>query len=172
MLVGFIAVIVILLVIVALFSGSGTSAKDSGARYITEAKKVGAMLYHMKNESQFYYSRAESYNGIGMDYFSDIEFQRDLMVQTDPNGPMLKADWENWPSLTVFPDNYTGPYIELVGAGASEMRIIVAPLNSGKNMGIYIMKKIWANPSDTKLDPIFPQILEKVLSSDPDYIGG
>jgi len=172
MLVGFIAVIVILLVIVGFMSSDGTGSKDGGARFITEAKKIAAMMSHMENESQFYYARVESYAGIGMDYFEDVEFQKDLMVHTDPDGPMLKEDWENWPDETVFPSPYTGPYIELRGPAAGEMRIIVAPLNNGQNMGIFIIKRIFDNPEDSAIDPAFPKVLEKVLSFDPDYIGG
>lgn len=172
MLVGFIVVIVILLVIIGLMFNSGTAGADQGAKYITEAKKIGTILYHLKNESQFYYARNESYAGIDMGYFADVEFQRDLMVQTDPDGPMRKADWENWPDESVFPDNYTGPYIELRGSAAKEMRIVVAPLNNGENMGIFIMRRIFDDPADSKIDESFSRVLEKVLSSDPDYIGG
>lgn len=172
MLVGFIVVIVFLLVIVGIMSGTGTSGVDQGAKYITEAKKVGSIIHHLKNESQFYYARNETYAGVDMSYFADVGFQRDLMVLTDPSGPMLKAEWENWPDKTVFPDNYTGPYIELRGAAAREMRIVVAPLNNGENMGIFIMRKVFANPADSNIDEVFPKVLERVLSSDPDYVGG
>lgn len=167
MLIGFIVLIVFLLVIVGLMSSSSLSNDSSGTKYITEAKKIQVMLSNMENESQFYFARDETFNGIGIKYYENIGFHPELIVPQDPSGSMSKNDWENWPDETYFPSPYSGPYIELKGSAAKDLRVVISPLNNGNNMGIYILKR-----KGSTVDPVFLKTLEKVLSSDSNYIGG
>lgn len=166
MFVGFIAVVVILLVIVALMSSGALSGSDK-AQYMTEAKKVHALFSQLQGESKFYYSQAnESYTGISMDYFLMHDFAKGLMV---PNSNMVSADWEGWPAAADggFPDPYTGPYIKLGGPAGDDLRVVVTSINNGQSAAFHILKK-----KGTTVDSSYLMILEKTLAADQNYIGG
>ena len=163
MFVGFIAVVVILLVIVGLMSSGGNQTQD-GARYITEAKKVKTVTHLMSGEAKFYYVRNETFLGLTMDYFKDTEFAAEKFV---PTSNMSSDDWSGWPTADGgFPDPYTGGYIKVGGPAGDDLRIIATSINDGKNLAIYLVKR-----KDNNIDPTYLQILEKTLASDPNFVG-
>ena len=168
MFVGFIAVVVILLVIVGLMAISGTK-NSQNSNYITEAKKVHAMLSNLEAESKYYLARSENndFAGIDTNYLVEANFAPSHMVVNNPG--MNSADWSGWPTGVDggFPDPYTGPYLKIGGTAGDDMRIVIAPINNGKNMGIFIMKKKVNN-----IPPEYTKILEKELANDANYIGG
>lgn len=165
MLIGILVLVVLILVIVTVMSSSSLSDKNGGSKYIAEAKKVAVMMNDLKGAAQFYYTNNESYAGIDMNYFKGIHFYDTNMVDQDPSGQMIKDNWTNWPPNLE--DPYTGPYLELGGTPGDQMRIIVAPIGEGETMGVYLMKNI-----NSTFDPQYSVVLEKVLSTDPDYLGG
>lgn len=163
MFIGFIAVVIILLVIVALMA-SGVFSGTKNSQYLTEAKKVHALLGHLKNESKFYYSKNETFSGISMNYFNNYDFAADLMVYEE----LDSTKWDGWPVTDdAFPAIYTGPSIKIGGSAGDDMRILVAPINSGKNAGFFLIKK-----KDSSVSPVFTKIIERTLAGDPAYIGG
>ena len=170
MFIGFIAVLIILLVIVG-FMMSGVLSSSQSGQYMTEAEKVHSLLNQASNITKFYYVKDETYSGLTMDFFIKNKFNQNNIVVTDPNGGMNSADWDGWPSTSdnggVFPDPYTGPYIVVNGTAGTDVRIIVSPINNGQNAGFFIVKK-----KSSSIDPVFFKILEKSLSKDPLYIGG
>ena len=176
MFVGFIAVVVILLIIVGLMS-TGSLSGSKNSNYIAEAKKVQAMLSNINNEGSFFYSKKnETFSGIDMDYFVDSKFAPNYMVTDNPG--MNEDDWDGWPTIDqgealdanddgVLDSPYTGAYIKLNGTPGDQMRIIVTPINNGKQAGVFILKK--------KVNTIpeeYVKILESTLANDPSYIGG
>jgi hypothetical protein len=166
MFIGFIAVVIILLVIVALMATGVFSGADT-AEYMTQAKKVHALMSQVEGESKFYYAQNDqSYSGISMDYFLAHDVAKGQMV---PSGNMASADWDGWPAAADVPlaDPYTGPYIPLGGPAGDQMRIIAVSINNGQSVAFHILK-LKANT----VDPIYLKILEKALASDPNYIGG
>ncbi len=165
MLVGFIAVIVILLVIIGLFSSNLLSSNSKGAQYVTEAQKVNIMLSNMNGQAKFYYGGHGSYKDISVQYFKDIGFKEAKIVNQDPSGSMDSDHWENWPTGVTSP--YTGPYIELGGSAGGQLRILVVPQNDDQNAGFFILKE-----KANTLDPTFLKILERTLAGDSAYIGG
>lgn len=160
MFIGFIAVVIILLVIVVLMS-TGTLSGTQNSQYITESKKVVALLSHLKNESKFYYSKNETFEGIDMSYFDQHNFASDLMKYDT----LTDTEWSGWPIQVASP--YTGPSIAIGGTAGDNIRIIVASDNNGQNAGFYMIKRI-SNP----VNPDFNKVLEKTLSEDTTYIGG
>ena len=74
---GFIAAIVVLLMVVSLMMvGSGDNSDSS--KYNVEAKKVQTLLSAMRDESKFYsLSQHGSYKGITMNYFSKNNFKEE-----------------------------------------------------------------------------------------------
>lgn len=170
MFVGFIAVIVILLVIVGLMS-SGVLGGSQNSSYITEAKKAHSLLSSMRGESKFYYAKGETFEGIGMDYYQANKFGGSQMKTDAGIGGMNSADWDGWPTTSdnggVFPDPYNGYYMTLGGTAGDDYRIIVTAVNEGRNASFFILKR-----KGTTTPEVFGKILEKTLSSDPSYIGG
>jgi len=176
MFVGFIAVIVILLIIVGLMS-TGAISGSKNSNYIAEAKKVQAMLSNMNNEGSFYYSQAsETFSGIDMNYFVRTRFAPTLMVTNNPG--MNEDDWDGWPTIDtgeeldadndgILDSPYTGAYIKLGGTPGDQMRVIVTPINNGNQAGIFILKK-----KENTIPEEYIKILEATLANDPSYIGG
>lgn len=165
MFIGFIAVIIILLVVVALMStGSNSSAQDA-ANYMTEAKKIQATASHIRDESQFYYTKNNTFDGISMDYFKTVDFAKGQLVATSN---MASADWEGWPSTEVgFPDPYTGPYIKAGGTGGDDIRMVITSINQGKAVGLYILRRKAAD-----LPGGYTRAIEQSMATDSAYIGG
>lgn len=168
MFVGFIAVVVILLVIVGFMSSGALNGGADTAAYTTEVKKIHALFSQIQGESKFYYSgNNESYSNISMQYFLDHKFAGSQMI---PSGSMASADWDGWPAAAdagSFADPYLGPYIKVGGPAGDQMRIVVVPINNGKSAAFHILKK--------KVNTIPSQyviLLERTLASDPNYIGG
>ena len=176
MFIGFIAVIVILLIIVGFMATGGVSGSDNST-YITEAKKAQALISNLGSETSYYYIGNETFNDLDMNYFVSHNFAPNLVVTDNPG--MAKDDWDGWPDSidsskgldadgdNELDDNYSGPYIKLGGSAGTQIRLIVGPVNGGNNAGIFILKK-----KDNTLDPNFVKILENTLSTDPTYIGG
>jgi len=176
MFVGFIAVVVILLIIVGLMSTQSLSGSQN-SNYIAEAKKAQAMLSNLANEGSFYYSQAdESFSGIDMNYFVHGRFAPKLMVTDNPG--MDQDNWDGWPTIDtgealdadndgVLDSPYTGAYIKIGGTANDQMRVIVTPINNGKQAGIFILKK-----KDNTLPTEFVKIFESVMANDSTYIGG
>lgn len=166
MFVGFIAVIVILLVIVTLMASGALSGSDNSL-YTAEAKKVHALFSQLLGESKFYYSgNDESYLGIGMDYFMEHNFAGKSMIT---NSNMAAADWEGWPTGVDggFADPYTGPYIKIGGTAGDEMRVVVSSINDGRAAVFFLLKKV-----GNTIPEEFTITLERALSADSNYIGG
>lgn len=168
MLVGFIAVVVILLVIIGIMAVNGTQG-DDGGRYAAEATKAAALISNLRDEGKFYYTRGETFNGISMKYFEDIGFAEHQMVSELDNTGMSSNDWVGWPASGL-DDPYTGPYLPLNGPVGDNMRLVVVPLNKGQAFGIYLLKK--ANATDAELDPKYLKVLERTLAKDSGYVGG
>jgi hypothetical protein len=176
MFVGFIAVVVILLVIVGLMA-TGSLGNSQNSSYITEAKKVHTLFSNLHAESKFYYIEGgESFSGINMDYFVRTDFAKSNMIINNPG--MNEADWEGWPTVDVGSDQdangdgvldspYTGPYLKLGGTAGEDFRIIVTSINDGTHAGFFLLKKV-----GTTVPPEYIKILEKTLAADPSYIGG
>ena len=167
MFVGFIAVVVILLIIVGLMS-TGALSSGSNADYLTEAKKVQALLSNVEGEAKFYSIEGDySFKNLDMDYFTRVRFAPSNMVTANPG--MSSADWEGWPTSADggFPDPYTGPYLKIGGYAGDQIRLVVAPINNGQHAGVFILKQ-----KVNTLDPDYVKILETTLAADPEYIGG
>jgi len=176
MFVGFIAVVVILLIIVGLMS-TGSLSGSQNSNYIAEAKKVQALLSNVASEGSFYYTQGdESFSGIDMNYYANSNFAPTLLVTDNPG--MNEADWEGWPTIDknerldadgdgILDSPYTEPYIKLGGTAGDQMRIIVTPINDGKQAGIFLLKK-----KNNTLPADYVRILEQTLANDPAYIGG
>ncbi len=173
---GFIAAIVVLLMVVSLMMvGSGDNS-DSG-KYNVEAKKVQSLLSAMRDESKFYsLSQHGSYKGITMNYFADNEFAKSAIMYDSID----KDDWEGYPEFTVggsldpinegdatFPNVYNYPSIKLGGTAGDNMRVIVGSVDNGKNAVFFIVKK-----KDVEIPELYLRTLEKSLSADTNYIGG
>lgn len=173
---GFIAAIVVLLMVVSLMMvGSGDNS-DSG-KYNVEAKKVQSLLSAMRDESKFYsLSQHGSYKGITMNYFADNEFAKNAIMYDSID----KDDWEGYPEFTVggsldpvnegdtaFPDVYNYPSIKLGGTAGDNMRVIVGSVDNGKNAVFFIVKK-----KNVEIPELYLRTLEKSLSADSNYIGG
>lgn len=166
MFVGFIAVVVILLVIVTLMASGALSSSDNSL-YTAEAKKTHALFSQLQAESKFYYSaNNESYLGIGMDYFMQHNFAGQQMI---PSGNMVASEWEGWPTGVDggFPDPYTGPYIAIGGTAGDDMRIVASSINNGKAAVFFLLKKV-----GTTVPQEYTITLEKALAADSNYIGG
>ena len=173
---GFIAAIVVLLMVVSLMMvGSGDNSDSS--KYNVEAKKVQTLLSAMRDESKFYsLSQHGSYKGITMNYFADNEFAKGAIMYDSID----KDDWEGYPEFTLggsldpisesdtaFPDVYNYPSIKLGGAAGDNMRIIVGSVDNGKNAVFFIVKR-----KNTEIPELYLRTLEKSLSADSNYIGG
>ena len=173
---GFIAAIVVLLMVVSLMMvGSGDNSDSS--KYNVEAKKVQSLLSAMRDESKFYsLSQHGSYKGITMNYFADNEFAKGAIMYDSID----KDDWEGYPEFTLggsldpisesdtaFPDVYNYPSIKLGGAAGDNMRIIVGSVDNGKNAVFFIVKR-----KNTEIPELYLRTLEKSLSADSNYIGG
>lgn len=164
MFVGFIVVVVILVVVVGLMSTGSTDASSNGA-YVTEAKKVQALLSTVEAESQFYYVRNETFTNIGVEYLAEVDFASGQLQATSN---MAKVDWIGWPVADGgFPDPYTGPYIAIGGTAGDDIRLIITSIGNGKNVGIYLVKR---KISDIPIE--YTTILERILTDNPSYIGG
>lgn len=164
MFVGFIAVIVILLVVVATMS-LGSKGPEDAAKYMTEAKNVQSLASHIRNETQFYYVKNNTFTGIGVDYFATNKFAQNKIVATSN---MASADWEGWPAAEVgLADPYTGPYIAVGGTAGDNVRFIVTSLNGGNSVGLYMLK----NKAAT-IPPAYLKALEQAMAQDQAYIGG
>lgn len=166
MFVGFIAVVVILLVIVGLMTSGVLSGSDN-SKYMTEAKKVHSMFSHLQGEANFYYAaNSESYLGIDMNYYLKHKFAGSQMI---PTSNMAQADWEGWPTNVDggFPATYTGPYISVGGTAGDEIRLIVTSTNNGKSAAFHVLKK-----KVNVIPESYLKVLEKTLAGDPNYIGG
>lgn len=168
MFVGFIAVVVILLVIVGLMSSGALNSGADTAAYTTEVKKTHALFSQIQDESKFYYAaNNESYKDISMEYFKSHKFGGAQMVAS---GNMSSADWSGWPAAAdpgSFADPYLGPYIKVGGPAGDQMRIVVVPINNGQSAAFHVLRKtVNTIPSE------FVILLEKTLASDPNYIGG
>ncbi len=163
MFVGFIAVIVILLVIVGLMS-TGALNSDSNS-YITEVKKIQEQLSIMKSETKFYYVGADSFTGLNADYYKNIKFG--YVVDTHP--PLNSADWSGWPTGVDTPlaDPYTGPYITFEGIAKDNVIAIPLSVNNGEAASIFIMIR-----NNSNLPISYKKLLEKTLATDQAYIGG
>lgn len=173
---GFIAAIVVLLIIVALMITGSTDDSDS-SKYNVEAKKVQTLLSAMRDESKFYsLSQHGSYKGITMNYFADNEFAKNAIMYDSID----KDDWEGYPEFTVggsldpinegdttFPGVYNYPSIKLGGTAGDNMRVIVGSVDNGKNAVFFIVKK-----KDVEIPELYLRTLEKSLSADTNYIGG
>lgn len=177
MFVGFIAVVVILLVIVGLMA-TGTLGGSQNSSYITEAKKTHTMVSNMNGESKFYYVQAgETFLGLNMDYFVRANFAPQNLVTTNPG--MNSADWSGWPTSLdadskydvnndgVLDSPYTGPYLKVGGVAGDDLRIIAHSISDGNYVGFHLLKKNGSSLSDDYI-----KILEKQLASDPEYVGG
>lgn len=173
---GFIAAIVVLLMVVSLMMvGSGDNSDSS--KYNVEAKKVQSLLSAMRDESKFYsLSQHGSYKGITMNYFADNEFAKSAIMYDSID----KDDWEGYPEFTVggsldpinegdtaFPDVYNYPSIKLGGTAGDNMRVIVGSVDNGKNAVFFVVKK-----KDAEIPELYLRTLEKSLSADSNYIGG
>jgi len=175
MFIGSMAVVVILLIVIGLMS-SGSLSGSTNSSYITEAKKVQALMSNLGSEGLYYYTQGnESFSGIDMKYFLRSRFAPELMV---PTSNMDKDDWDGWPTIDkgeeLDADNdgeldspYTGPYIKLGGTAGDEMRIIVTPIDNGKHAGLFLLKK-----KENSIPEDYVNILEKTLANDPAYVGG
>lgn len=176
MFVGFIAAIVVLLIVVALMvTGSGDNSDSS--KYNVEAKKVQALLSAMRDESKFYsLSKHGSYKGITMNYFADNEFAKGAIMYDSIN----KDDWDGYPEFiaggsldpindgdATFPNVYNYPSIKLGGTADDNMRVIVGSVDNGKNAVFFIVKR-----KNTEIPELYLKTLEKSLSADSNYIGG
>jgi len=160
MLVGFIAVIIILLVIVGLFSSGTLNDKGGAGKYQTDATKALTVVGDLESSVRFYKINGD-YSTLTMDYFRDSNFHPELIE----SGTMASEDWDNWP--IGLPDPYTGDYIKLGGPAGDEMRLIVVPIDNGEGASIYLMKKKVNN-----IDPQYLKILEKTLAKNDKYVGG
>ena len=176
MFVGFIAVVVILLIIVAIMS-TGTLTGGDESKYIAEAKKVNILVSNIKAESNFYYvGHNQSFIGIDMSYFDDVGFDKALM-QTDG---LLAAEWKG-----ISSDIAAGTTTMCLGGSAGcDMRIVVTGDTSGGNdANLLIIKLIGIDKvnnttgavgADTIIDnvpAVFTKVLEKELSNDQEWIG-
>jgi hypothetical protein len=167
MLIGFIAIIVILLVIIGVMS-TGTNSEGNAGKYATEVKKVQTLISNMKNEAKFYYLKTDSFKDISMKYYKDIGFADNVMVNSEDadHEDMNSNDWDGWPSSGIT-DPYTGSYIKLGGTAKDDIRLVIVPLSKNKAFGIYVLKRKTADIPEGYLS-----MLEKVLSADSSYIGG
>ena len=177
MFVGFIAVVVILMVIVGLMSVGALSGSNNST-FIAEAKKAHEMISNMNGEAKFYYVGAsETFTGMDTDYFIRANFAPSHLVVSNPG--MAMADWEGWPSIIdlgskydvnndgILDSPYIGSYVRIGGIAGDDLRILSHSINNGNNVGFFLLKK-----KNSSVDPKFIKILEKEMSSDSEYIGG
>lgn len=177
MFVGFIAVVVILMVIVGLMS-TGALSSSNNSTFISEAKKAHEMISNMNGEAKFYYVGAsETFTGIDTDYFVRANFAPSHLVVSNPG--MIMADWEGWPSTIdpggkydlnndgILDSPYTGAYVKVGGIAGDDLRILSHSLNDGNNVGFFLLKR-----KNNTIDPKFIKILEKEMASDSEFIGG
>lgn len=168
---GFVAVIILLIVIAGIIAVKALST--GGATYAAEVKKVQELISRMKGEAKFYYlANNESYSGFSIDYYKKYHFAEKNIGSGDNMVACSDTVTTNcWEGMPVNADNvsspYNGSYINLGGTAGDQIRIIAASLGGGTSAGIYIVKK---KPSTVPEEYTF--MLERALANDPSYFGG
>jgi len=130
MFIGFIAIIIVLLIIVAAMS-TGSTSENKGT-YQVEATKTATMISDLKNESKFYFAKynnqdisAPGFTGESiMEYLVNTDFHKNKMRNQNSAETMLKSDWLG---LT---NDYTGPYLIASGPAEDKIRFISVPISS------------------------------------------
>lgn len=168
---GFVAVIIVLIIIAGIIAVKALGT--GGATYAAEVKKVQELISRMKGEAKFYYlAHDESYDGFNIEYYKNYHFAENNIGSNDNmvacSETVTTDCWEGMPvNADNVEDPYNGYYINLGGTAGDQIRIIAASLGGGGSAGIYIVKK-----KPTTVPEEYTFMLERALANDPSYFGG